>query len=139
MLDDYAEDLELQGTYYFGFCSIIPLRGRSNGDFGIGKGKRKKLLYHIKEEIRYPCLDLRKPMTSLSDKELFPIITGESDYTLYVGLKTGCTVLKLNNEKGHFLSFLSSVYCSDSFDPYIISLIFFSLFSMNVKVNLIVL
>ncbi len=60
-----------------------------------GKGKRLHQLEQIKEEIRYPWLDLRKPMTGMTEKDLFPIISGESDYSLYVGLKTGCYILEI--------------------------------------------
>lgn len=63
------------------------------------QGKRKLQLEHIKEELRYPWLDLRRPMNKLTDKDLFSIITGESDQTLYVGLKIGCQVLDV---KDHF-------------------------------------
>jgi transcription elongation factor SPT6 len=60
-----------------------------------GKGKRKLQLEHIKEELRYPWLDLRKTLISPNDDEMFSIITGENDYTLYVGLKVGCTITKI--------------------------------------------
>lgn len=64
---------------------------------GQGVGPRVKQLGQIKEEFRFPWLDMRKPMAALTDIDLFPIITGESNQTLYVGLKVGCTVLELKD------------------------------------------
>jgi transcription elongation factor SPT6 len=76
LLDDYAVDLEVQ----------------------LKKGKRRKQLDQIKDELRFPWLDLRKPMVPITEDvdEFFTIITGESDKTLYVGLKTGCVVVAIN-------------------------------------------
>jgi transcription elongation factor SPT6 len=74
-LDEYAADLERQGH-----------------------GKRLLQLQDIKEELRYPYLDLRRPMEPPDEREMFTIITGETDHTLYVGLKTGCTVTKIYDE-----------------------------------------
>jgi transcription elongation factor SPT6 len=69
ILDDYAQDLETNG-----------------------KGKRRLMLEDIKEEIRYPFLDLRPSLPTPTEYELFKIITAESDSSLYVGLKLGCIV-----------------------------------------------
>lgn len=68
MLDEYANEIEAT------------------------QGKRTLQFEHIKEELRYPWLDLRLSMQKLTDKDLFSIITGESDQTLYVGLKVGCHI-----------------------------------------------
>lgn len=57
-----------------------------------------KLTIHveqIKHELRFPWLDLRFPLTSLSPNKLFDLITNETQNTLYVGLKTGCTILDI--------------------------------------------
>ena len=40
------------------------------------RGKRKLQLEHIKEELRYPWLDLRKSICPPSENEMFTIITG---------------------------------------------------------------
>jgi transcription elongation factor SPT6 len=58
--------------------------------------KRRLQLEQIKEELRYPWLDLRKPMQRLSDSEVFRVVSGESDESLYVGLKIGCQVTLIN-------------------------------------------
>lgn len=63
-----------------------------------GKGKRRIQFEHIKEELRYPWLDLRKPMQSVSTSELFDLLYGESQYSLYVGLKTGFTVQEIQDQ-----------------------------------------
>ena len=63
-----------------------------------GHGKRLLQLQAIKEEIRYPYLDLRRPLEEPDEREMFTIITGENDTTLYVGLKTGCVVTKIIDE-----------------------------------------
>lgn len=60
-----------------------------------GHGKRKIQFDQIKEELRFPWLDLRKSIETLSPNEMFYIVTGESDTSLYVGLHIGCTVLKI--------------------------------------------
>lgn len=75
MLDDYAEDLEK-----------------------LEKGKRRQQLEQIKDELRFPWLDLRTPLASADDNERFSITTGESDDSLYVGLRLGCTVLDIRDD-----------------------------------------
>ena len=57
-----------------------------------GHGRRAKQIAQIKEELRYPWLDLRKPLQPPSVAEMFAILTGESDYSLHVGMKIGFTV-----------------------------------------------
>lgn len=63
-----------------------------------GKGKRKLELELIKEELRFPWLDLRFPLVGLSPTELTRLLCNDTEHTLYVGLKTGCTVLKIIDE-----------------------------------------
>lgn len=61
-----------------------------------GKGKRKLQLEAIKDELRYPWLDLRKFIPKTLDvNEMFTIITGESDYSLHIGLKLGATIIEI--------------------------------------------
>lgn len=74
-IGDYCDDLEKQG-----------------------KGKRRLQIENIKDELRYPWLDLRKPISPPNPLEMFKIITGESDSSLYIGLKVGCTVTELFDE-----------------------------------------
>lgn len=62
-----------------------------------GHGKRQLQLEHIKDELRYPWLDLRKSMTKYTESDLFSFIYGESDRTLYVGLKIGFTVMDIRD------------------------------------------
>ena len=57
-----------------------------------GHGKRAKQIDQIKEEIRFPWLDLRRPLSGPTHAELFTLLTGETDHTLHVGLKIGCTI-----------------------------------------------
>ena len=54
LLDEYAADLNKQG-----------------------KGKRKLQLENIKEELRFPWLDLRPSIQRISDSEMFTAATGE--------------------------------------------------------------
>ena len=54
------------------------------------KGKRKLQVNDIKDELRYPWLDLRVPMNPMpTNDEMFQYITGETDYSLYIGMKIG--------------------------------------------------
>jgi transcription elongation factor SPT6 len=59
--------------------------------------KRVLQLELLKQDIRYPWLDPRRPLKEMEDPDLFTIITGESDHTLYVGLKLGCTVMEISD------------------------------------------
>jgi transcriptional accessory protein Tex/SPT6 len=78
-LDQYAEELSQQARN-----SVPP------------QDKRFKMMFRgIKEELRFPWLDLRKPLQAPSISELFTILTGETDNTLHVGLRLGCTVEKV--------------------------------------------
>jgi transcription elongation factor SPT6 len=63
-----------------------------------GKGKRRIQFELIKEELRYPWLDLRKPLTSIHSSELFDIIYGESQFSLFVGLKIGFTIVDFQDQ-----------------------------------------
>ena len=69
VLEDYAEELE-----------------------AANKGKRLKQFEAIKQELRFPWYDNRRPLAEPSTKELFTLITGETDQSLYVGMKVGCRV-----------------------------------------------
>lgn len=73
-LDDYAAELEESG-----------------------QGKRRLLFEQIKEELRFPCLDLRLPLVPLTPNEMFFLLTGETDQSLYVGLKVGGTVTEISD------------------------------------------
>lgn len=75
LLDEYVHELEVRG-----------------------KGKRRIQFEHIKEELRYPWLDLRKPLEVVSQPELFDLIYGESQHSLYVGLKVGCVVQDVSDQ-----------------------------------------
>jgi transcriptional accessory protein Tex/SPT6 len=66
-----------------------------------GQGKHYIQFGILKEEIRFPWLDLRKPLTSPDRNEMFTIFTGENDNSVYVGLKMGCTVVTVD-EKPYF-------------------------------------
>jgi transcription elongation factor SPT6 len=59
-----------------------------------GKGKRFKQFEAIQQELRFPWYDRRKPLAEPSAKELFTLITGETDQSLYAGMKVGCKVLE---------------------------------------------
>lgn len=61
------------------------------------KGKRRLQLEQIKDELRFPWLDLRTPIGPPSQQEIFSIITGESDASLHIGLQIGVTVQSVNS------------------------------------------
>lgn len=73
-LDDYAVELEESG-----------------------QGKRRLLFEQIKEELRFPCLDLRLPLAPVSAEDMFFLLTGETDQSLYVGMKVGGTVTEISD------------------------------------------
>lgn len=73
-LDDYAVELEESG-----------------------QGKRRLLFEQIKEELRFPYLDLRLPLAPVSSNDMFFLLTGETDQSLYVGLKVGGTVTEISD------------------------------------------
>jgi transcription elongation factor SPT6 len=75
-LDEYLEDLER-----------------------IGKGKRRYQCEQIKDELRYPWLDLRVPMTSQpAVEEMFKVVTNETDYSLHIGLKVAGVVSEVMDQ-----------------------------------------
>jgi transcription elongation factor SPT6 len=53
----------------------------------LGQGKCLKLMCDVKNELRYPWLDRRRPLCGPNESELFAIATGETDNTIYVGMK----------------------------------------------------
>jgi transcription elongation factor SPT6 len=65
-----------------------------------GQPNRKLQLEQIKEELRFPCLDLRASLTAVAAEKLFALISGETDQSLYVGRKIGFTVLKYAESNG---------------------------------------
>eukprot|EP01038_Epipyxis_sp_PR26KG_P004105 gene4105-5855_t len=65
-------------------------------------GKKRMQLEQIKDELRFPWLDLRWPLEDMKTEDMFTILTGESDESLYVGLKVGCTVLEVNDSSFYF-------------------------------------
>lgn len=67
-----------------------------------GGGKHFKQLIQIKNELRYPYLDRRLPLPRRpSDAELFTIMTGETDQSLYVGLKVVCCIDAINDSNAY--------------------------------------
>jgi len=62
-----------------------------------GHGKRKLSIEQIKEELRFPSLDMRIPVRSFTPIDMFPILTGESNHSLYVGLTLSGTVVEVND------------------------------------------
>lgn len=74
----------------------------------LGFGKISRLLEDIKEELRYPWLDLRQPLRQISANEMFRIMTGQTDETLFVGLKTAGTVLEIVSDRDR-----EDAYCSN--------------------------
>lgn len=73
-LDDYAAELE-----------------------DSGQGKRRLLLEQIKDELRFPCLDLRLPLAPWTPAEMFTLLTNQTDQSVYVGLKVGGTVIDVSD------------------------------------------
>ncbi len=73
-LDDYAVELEESG-----------------------QGKRRLLFEQIKDELRFPWLDLRLPLAAVTPSEMFFLLTGETDQSLYVGMKVGGTVTEISD------------------------------------------
>lgn len=73
-----------------------------------GLGKRAKQVEQIKDELRYPWLDLRRPLTPPTPYEVFRLVTKSDDYVLYVGLQVACQVMEIK-EKSAALS-IEGVY-----------------------------
>lgn len=67
-----------------------------------GGGKHFKQLIQIKNELRYPFLDRRPSLPRRpTDSELFTITTGETDKTMYVGLKVVCCVESIKESNAY--------------------------------------
>jgi hypothetical protein len=84
-LTEYAQELEIAGKGWSLWCSqtsYVPL------------GKRLKQFESIIREIRFPWLDMRTPIKEPNPNELFALVSGESDYSLYAGLRVGCKILE---------------------------------------------
>ena len=89
---------DAQGTVHeLGFELDDPLSRLQLGEYAAeleaqGFGKRFQQICQIKDELRFPWLDLRDPLRSLDTASHFATLTGESDGSLYVGLQLGCVV-----------------------------------------------
>ena len=89
---------DTQGTVHeLGFELDDPLCRLQLGEYAAeleaqGFGKRFQQICQIKDELRFPWLDLRDPLRSLDNTSHFSTLTGESDSSLYVGLQIGCVV-----------------------------------------------
>lgn len=59
------------------------------------KGRRRLELELIKDELRYPWLDFRSALQGLPHGEIANMVSGESMFSLHVGLKVGFTVLEV--------------------------------------------
>lgn len=73
-----------------------------------GYGKRAKQVEQIKEELRFPWLDLREPLSPPAPYDVFRLVTKSDDYVLYVGLQVSCQVVEIK-EKSAALS-IEGVY-----------------------------
>jgi len=63
-----------------------------------GEGKHTLQFNDLKEELRFPWLDLRKSIEGPTPSEMFNITTGENDVSMHVGLKMGCEVLEIDEK-----------------------------------------
>lgn len=89
--NEYLDDGELNDK-----LMALDLEGYASICEKLNKGKRHLQFLQIKEEIRFPWYDSRKPTGAMpSPEELFSIITGEDDYSLYVGMLVSCEVTKI--------------------------------------------
>ena len=68
-----------------------------------GKGKRNLQFNQIKEELRFPFMDMRKPLTEPTREEMFNILTGENDYTLHIGMPVTCQVLRIQEYRAELM------------------------------------
>jgi hypothetical protein len=84
-LHEYAAELEAAGK---GAKSLISLRSF------LTIGKRLRQFEGIVQEIRFPWLDTRPPLKEIESNQLFSYITGESDYSLFPGLRVGCKIIE---------------------------------------------
>ena len=76
LIEDYCKELETQG-----------------------QGKHRLQFEGIKDELRFPWLDLRQPLEGPSMSEMFTILTGESVGSLHVGMKVGCVVTRVEDKE----------------------------------------
>lgn len=63
-----------------------------------GYGKRGKQCELIKEELRYPWLDIRKPLVQPTPYEVFRLVTKANDYVLHVGLHVSCQINEIKEK-----------------------------------------
>ena len=71
----------------------------------LGKGKRLLQFEDIKNELRYPWLDRRVPMPDCPDEyDMFTLMTGETDQTIYVGMRLPCTVIELKSRSADIMT-----------------------------------
>jgi transcription elongation factor SPT6 len=99
---------------------LLELDDYANEVEAAGKGKRFRQFEEIKEELRYPWLDRRVPLPDCpSEYEMFSLITGETDQSVYVGLHVACTVLELKSRSADVMTevgirgFVRMQNCSD--------------------------
>jgi transcription elongation factor SPT6 len=57
-----------------------------------------KRLNFIKEELRFPYLDMRRPLREPEPDEMFTLVTGETDSSLHVGLRVSATVTSIPDD-----------------------------------------
>lgn len=61
-----------------------------------GKGKRRAELEMIKDELRYPWLDIRSSISSLNHAEIVQQTIGDGMEHLYIGMRVGFRVLEIS-------------------------------------------
>lgn len=66
-----------------------------------GQGKRYHQLCQIKNELRFPFLDIRSPLKEPSQEELFTLLTGETDDSLHVGMRVTAKVVELRDKSAN--------------------------------------
>ena len=64
---------------------------------------RIQMLNFIKDELRYPFLDMRPSLQEPSQQELFELVTGETDSQLHPGLHVLATVDKIPDDYSAFV------------------------------------
>lgn len=103
--DDTAEDLTLRPSdKRFSIelndsLSQLVLQEYAKDLHAQGQGKRRLTMELIKNELRYPFVDLRTPLASIfHTPRYFDLINGVNDSTLFVGLQIGCTVLEVKDD-----------------------------------------
>lgn len=78
--------------------SDLDIEGYAQEVEGDGCGKRLLQFIDIKNEIRFPFLDYRKPLQHISELDLFEILTNESNNTLFVGLQVLCSIVDIKDK-----------------------------------------